>query len=72
MPKRALPSAPEPSWSVPFLAAYWQLTPDFIRREIKAGRFPGAWQAGSDWRIPISAINSYAAARRIHGTEAAA
>ena len=45
-------------WTIPEYAAVLQVSRDAVGRLLRAGKVPGAWKAGREWRIPREAAAS--------------
>ena len=54
---------PEPAapLSIDQLAERWNVGRETVRRMAVAGRFPGAFRVGRQWRVPLAAVETYEA-----------
>ena len=53
----------ERCYTVPELAALWQVNADELRKRCARGLFSRAWKVGNEWRIPAGDANAYRQAR---------
>ena len=48
-----------PVLTISEIAARWRVHPETVRRAAVRGDFPGAFRAGSQWRVPLEDVEAY-------------